>query len=93
MELPKTALSLRFARALRMNLPLRTKLLLSLVWCMAVLTAATLLAVRHSAKGQIQKQVEGEVRTAALTVQAIEQQKEFVLRRKADVAALLRRRA
>jgi signal transduction histidine kinase/CheY-like chemotaxis protein len=71
------------------NLRLRTKLLLSLVLFTAVLTCATLLAVRHSAQAQVQRQIEEDARNSVLTIQAVQHQREMMLSRKANLLATL----
>ncbi len=71
------------------NLRLRTKLLLSLVLFIAVLTCATLLAVRHSAQAQVQRQIEEDARNSVLTIQAVQHQREMMLSRKANLLATL----
>ncbi|MGB7232714.1 MAG: HAMP domain-containing protein, partial [Candidatus Acidiferrum sp.] len=71
------------------NLRLRTKLLVSLVLFTAVLTCGTLLAVRQSAQSQVQRQIEEDARSALLTIQAVEHQRDLMLSRKANLLATL----
>jgi hypothetical protein len=71
------------------NLRLRTKLLLSLAMSTTALTCATLLVVRHSAQAQAQRQIEQDARNAFLTIQAVQQQREIMLSRKAGLLATL----
>lgn len=65
----------------RTNLRLRTKLMLSLVLSIIALTSATLLAVRHSAQLQVQRQLDHDAGNALLTIQAVQHQREMLLRR------------
>ncbi|HEV3374434.1 MAG TPA: ATP-binding protein [Candidatus Acidoferrum sp.] len=69
------------------NLRLRTKLLLSLVLSIAGLTSVTLLVVRHTARVQVQTQIEGEARNAILTFQVMQNERQMVLANKADLLA------
>ena len=55
----------------------------------AVLTCATLLAVRHSAEAQVERQIEEDARNALLTIQAVQHQHEMMLSRKANLLATL----
>jgi hypothetical protein len=71
------------------NLRLRTKLLLSLVVSTTALACATLVVIRHSARAQVQRQIEEDARNALLTVQAIQHQREMMLSRKANLLATL----
>jgi len=71
------------------DLGLRTKLLLWLVLFTAALTSVTLLVVRQSAQGQVQRQIEQDARNALLTIQAVQHQREMLLTRKADLLASL----
>ncbi|HMD40387.1 MAG TPA: ATP-binding protein [Candidatus Acidoferrum sp.] len=68
---------------------LRTKFLLSLVLIIAALTCTTLLVVRHVAEVQVQMHVEDDARTAILTFQVVERQRQLALSRKADLLAML----
>jgi signal transduction histidine kinase len=80
----------QIARLLRrLQLSLRTKLLLPLVSVIAGLTCATLLVVRHSAETQAQVQIEQEASNAILTVQAALNQRELLLSKKADLLAMV----
>ena len=75
-------------RALRsLQLSLRTRLLLPLVFVIAGLTGATLVLVRHSVETQAQAQIEQEASNAILTVQAALNQRELILSKKADLLA------
>lgn len=71
------------------DVQLRTKLLLSLVLVTATLTGATLLVVRDSARSQVQREIEDDTRDAFLTIQAVQHQHELIMRRKADLLAML----
>ena len=71
------------------NLRLRTKFLLSLILIIAALTCATLLVVRQAAEVQVQMHVEDDARTAILTFQVVEHQRQVALSRKADLLAML----
>jgi len=78
------------ARLLRsLQLSLRTKLLLPLVFVIASLTGATLFVVRHSVETQAQAQIEQEASNAILTVQAALNQRELILGKKADLLAMV----
>lgn len=72
-----------------LQLSLRTKLLLPLVFVIAGLTSATLFVVRHLAETQAQAQIEQEASNAILTVQAALNQRELILSRKADLLAMV----
>jgi signal transduction histidine kinase len=48
-----------------------------------------LLVVRHFAQAQVQRQIEQDARNALLTIQALQQQRETMLSRKADLVAML----
>jgi signal transduction histidine kinase/ActR/RegA family two-component response regulator len=72
-----------------LQLSLRTKLLLPLVFVIAGLTGATLFVVRHSVETQAQAQIEQEASNAILTVQAALNQRELILSKKADLLALV----
>jgi signal transduction histidine kinase/ActR/RegA family two-component response regulator len=63
--------------------------LLSLVLSTTALTCATLLVVRHSARAQVQRQIEQDARNAFLTIQAVQHQREMMLSHKADLLATL----
>src|ERR1700746_2127842 len=71
----------------RLQLSLRTKLLLPLVFVIAGLTGATLFLVRHSVETQAQPQIEQEASNAILTVQAALNHREIILTKKADLLA------
>ena len=71
------------------DLRLRTKLLLWLVLFTVALTSVTLLVVRQSAQGLVQRQIEQDARNALLTIQAVQHQREMLLTRKADLLATL----
>jgi signal transduction histidine kinase len=80
----------QMARLLRsLQLSLRTKLLLPLVFVIAGLTCATLFVVRRSVETQAQAQVEQEASNAILTVQAALNQRELILGKKADLLAMV----
>jgi signal transduction histidine kinase len=80
----------QMARLLRsLQLSLRTKLLLPLVFVIAGLTGATLFFVRHSVETQAQAQIEQEASNAILTVQAALNQRELILGKKADLLAMV----
>jgi signal transduction histidine kinase len=72
-----------------LQLSLRTKLLLPLVFVIAGLTGATLFVVRHSVETQAQAQIEQEASNAILTVQAALNQRELILSKKADLLAMV----
>lgn len=72
-----------------LNLRLRTKLLLSFVLLTSTLSCATLLTVRHNAQNHAQKEIENDVRNAALTFQLVQRQVQLVLSRRADLLASL----
>jgi signal transduction histidine kinase len=72
-----------------LQLSLRTKLLLPLVFVIAGLTSATLFVVRHLAETRAQAQIEQEASNAILTVQAALNQRELILSRKADLLAMV----
>jgi len=72
-----------------LQLSLRTKLLLPLVFVIAGLTSDTLFVVRHLAETQAQAQIEQEASSAILTVQAALNQRELILSRKADLLAMV----
>src|ERR1700741_2264586 len=75
----------RLLRSLQLSL--RTKLLLPLVFVIAGLTGATLSLVRHSVETQARAQIEQEASNAILTVQAALNQRELILSKKADLLA------
>ena len=78
----------QMARLLRsLQLSLRTKLFLPLVFVIAGLTCATLFVVSRSVETQAQAQVEQEASNAILTVQAALNQRELILGKKADLQA------
>jgi signal transduction histidine kinase len=80
----------QMARLLRsLQLSLRTKLLLPLVFVIAGLTGATLFVVRYSFETQAQAQIEQEASNAILTVQAALDQRELILGKKADLLAMV----
>ena len=80
----------QMARLLRsLQLSLRTKLLLPLVFVIAGLTGATLFLVRHSVETQAQAQIEREASNAILTVRAALNQRELILSKKADLLAMV----
>jgi signal transduction histidine kinase len=80
----------QMARLLRsLQLSLRTKLLLPLVFVIAALTGATLFLVRQSVATQAQAQIEQEASNAILTVQAALNQRELILSKKADLLAMV----
>ncbi|MGB6667806.1 MAG: ATP-binding protein [Candidatus Acidiferrum sp.] len=62
---------------------------MSFVLFTAVLTGATLLAVRQSAQAQVQRQIEEDARNSLLTIQAVEHQRDLTLSRKANLLATL----
>ncbi len=62
-------------------------MLVSLVLFTAVLTCATLLVVRQSVQGQLQRQIEEDARNDLLTIQAVQHQREMMLSRKANLLA------
>jgi signal transduction histidine kinase len=72
-----------------LQLSLRTRLLLPLVFVIAGLTCATLFVVRHSVETQAQAQIEQEASNAILTVQAALNQRELSLGKKADLLAIV----
>lgn len=55
----------------------------------AVLTCGTLLAVRHSAQGPVQRQIEEDARNSLLTIQGVEHQRDLMLSQKANLLATL----
>jgi signal transduction histidine kinase/CheY-like chemotaxis protein len=69
------------------SLRLRTKLILSFVLLTTALTCATLFIVRSNAQAQAQQHIEQDARNAALTLQAIQNQQQTALSRKADLLA------
>jgi two-component system, cell cycle sensor histidine kinase and response regulator CckA len=71
------------------NMQLRTKFLFSLVLVTAGLTCATLLVVWHSARVQVQREMEDEARNAILAFQVVQQQHQIELSHKADLLATL----
>jgi signal transduction histidine kinase/ActR/RegA family two-component response regulator len=71
------------------NMRLRTKLLFSLVLVTAGLTCATLLVVWHTARVQVQREMEDEARNAILAFQVVQQQHQIELSHKADLLATL----
>jgi sensor domain CHASE-containing protein len=73
----------------RIQLSLRTKLLLPLVFVIAALTGATLFVGRYSVETQAQAQIEQEASNAILTVQAALNQRELILGKKADRLAMV----
>jgi signal transduction histidine kinase/ActR/RegA family two-component response regulator len=79
----------RLLREKQINLQFRTKLLLWFALITAGLTCATLLVVRHTAELQAERQVEQDARNALLTFQVVENQRQAVLSRKADLLAML----
>jgi len=80
----------QMVRLLRsLQLSLRTRLLLPLVFVIAGLTGATLFLVRHSVETQAQAQIEQEASNAILTVQAALNQRELILSKKADLLAMV----
>jgi len=80
----------RIAKLLRsVQLNLRTKLLLPLVFVIAGLTGATLFVVRHSFETQAHTQIEQEASNAILMVQAALNQRELNLSKKADLLAMV----
>jgi len=82
--------ALQMARPLgSLQLSLRTKLLLPLVFVIAGLTGATLSVVRHSVETQALAQIEQEASNAILTVQAALNQRELILSKKADLLAMV----
>ncbi len=76
-------------RGAHSDIRLRTKFLLSVVLIIAALTCATLLSVRHAAEVQVQMHVMDDARTAILTFQVVERQRQVALSRKADLLAML----
>jgi signal transduction histidine kinase len=72
-----------------LQLSLRTKLFLPLVFVIAGLTGATLFVVRHSVETQAQAQIEQEASNAILMVQAALNQRELILSKKADLLAMV----
>ena len=72
------------------NMRLRTKFLLSLVLVTAGLTCATLLVVWHTARVQVQREMEDEARNAILAFQVVQQQHQIELSHKADLLATAR---
>lgn len=76
-------------RRSRVNLQLRTKLLLFFVLLTAGLTCATLLVVRRNAQARAEQQIEQDALKATLTFQVVQWQQEMALRRKADLLASL----
>jgi signal transduction histidine kinase/CheY-like chemotaxis protein len=85
MTFANVPLKARFLRNFQVSL--RTKLLLPLVFVIAGLTGATLLVVQHYAETQAQAQIEQEINNAILTVQAVLNQRELLLGKKADLLA------
>jgi hypothetical protein len=77
----------RLLRSLQLSL--RTKLLLPLVFVIAGLTGATLFVVRHSVETQAHAQIEQEASNAILTVQVALNQRELILSKKADLLAMV----
>jgi len=71
------------------SLRLRTKLLCSLTIVVAGLTCATLFVVHQTTKAHLQKDLEGEAKSALLTFQVITHQHQVALSRKADLLATL----
>src|SRR6202049_3075860 len=71
------------------NLRLRTKFLLSLVLITACLTCATLLVVRRSAPMRVQREIQQEALNTVLTFDAVHDEHQVVLSRKADLLASL----
>jgi signal transduction histidine kinase/ActR/RegA family two-component response regulator len=68
---------------------LRTKFLFSLVLVTAGVTCATLLVVWHTARVQVQREMEDEARNAILAFQVVQQQHQIELSHKADLLATL----
>src|ERR1041385_1784946 len=80
----------RIANLLRsLQLSLRTKLLLPLVFVIAGLTGTMLVVVRHSVETQAHSQIEQQARNAILIVQAALNQRELNLSKKADLLAMI----
>lgn len=71
------------------GLPLRVKLLLSLVFTAAGLTSAVLLVVRHNAEEHIQQDVMTATHSSLVTFEALMRQHQIALSRKADLLATL----
>jgi two-component system cell cycle sensor histidine kinase/response regulator CckA len=71
------------------NLRLRSKFLLSLVLVTTGLTCAALLVVHHTAKEQMQREVEEDAHNAILTFQVVQREHQVALGHKADLLATL----
>jgi len=73
----------------RSGLHLRTKFLLSLVLTTAALSCATLLVVQQAAEAHIKHEIITETRNSLLSLEALVQQHQIALSRKADLMATL----
>jgi signal transduction histidine kinase/CheY-like chemotaxis protein len=73
----------------RGEVQLRTKFLMSLVLITGGLTAGTLLVVRRNAQERTQREIQQDALNAILTFQALEQQQQVSLGRKASLLASL----
>jgi signal transduction histidine kinase/ActR/RegA family two-component response regulator len=71
------------------NLRLRTKFLFSLVLVTTGLTCAALLVVRHTARVQMQREIEEDAHNAILTFQVVQRQHQIELSHTADLLATL----
>jgi signal transduction histidine kinase/ActR/RegA family two-component response regulator len=74
---------------LRAALRLRTKFMLSLAIVTSCLTGVTLLIVRRSGEGRVQREIQEESRNAMMTFQVLQHQHQAMLIRKADLLASL----
>jgi signal transduction histidine kinase/CheY-like chemotaxis protein len=70
-------------------LRLRTKFIVSLAALTAALTCATLLIVRRTAEGRIQREIQQESLNAMMTFQVLEHRHQLALSHKADLLASL----
>lgn len=73
----------------RSDLRLRTKFLLSLVLTTATLSCATLFIVRQAVKAHVRLEIVADTRNSLVSLQALIQQHQIALSRKADLMATL----